>query len=77
MKTAKEMFEKLGWEKFKLNEDSVCYRRKSYSIPVSYVIFYLVSGRFQLHFDGCNFEHMKGIMECCKQQSKELGWLDE
>jgi hypothetical protein len=74
MKTAKEMFEELGYEPTKTIIDVFGYTKKG----VCFIWFYTQTKQYRcrdLIYDGMtlSIEEHKAI----HQQMKELGWLDE
>ena len=76
MKSAKEMFEKLGYEQEEIDEQLI-YTKTDVSIDVEYsIIFYLDEKTFGATTD--NFAYANDInikeLQAINQQVNELGW---
>ncbi len=78
MKTAKEMFEELGYV-FEINDNFIEYyknSKKSFFV-YKHVCFDLVNKSYSA---SCNYENMEIDMptfRAIQKQLEELGWLDE
>lgn len=69
--TAKEMFEKLGYERITLNED--LYLINYFIDELDDYISFVNSKRIYIPDMSLSMDMLKAI----NQQCKELGWLDE
>lgn len=77
MKTAKEMFEKLGYELVE-EKDS---RYITYLYHYRYVIrFDLIMRNFYAYEDNMDYQYIgvdMKMLQAINKQAEELGWLDE
>lgn len=75
--TAKEMFEKLGYQKNKRNGMFYLIYKKKIDGEFCYVVFDIYDKTFYVEYD---YEAMNISMQELKainKQCQELGWLDE
>ena len=75
MKTAKEMLEELGYEKFGETTKHIVYRNKEHNY---YVTFELIHKSFLVHkpYTTFNLITLKEL-QAINKQVEELGWLEE
>ena len=81
MKTAKEMFEEMGYELFEDDNENLNYRYESGRVVV-YIMFNKIRKDFSnlAYLDGsiAGSTSMKiGTLKAINKQVEELGWLDE
>lgn len=73
MKTAKEMFEELGYKPFGKNSKYICYRNKA-----SFIEFDLDGKCILTNKPSTTFNHITlKELQAINKQVEELGWLDD
>lgn len=75
--TAKEMFEKLGYEKTCHDEREIIYSIYSDNVFIAEIEFDLQNKTFYCMCSDIVMEVDMELLKAINQQVKELGWLDE
>ena len=70
MKTAKEMFEELGYEPFGKNSKYICYRKNMWFIEFDLDQKCILTSKPNTTFNLITFEELQAI----NKQVEELGW---